>query len=186
MCSLFCSSLVNPNFHFITFKLGTSAVWKNGPKVHGDSCAPTLELFVQLRKLMIRLTEYELIRCHSSCFDAACHPPHLYYHHSETYLPLALGICWHGGTHTISAALAPAAELMFASLGLIKLRRTVNTVSSRTLAVDSLMKKSCHSWFSFFLVLFLFVCATWLALLYLFVLSSFSCAVARTQVAASC
>lgn len=47
--------------------------------------------------------------------------------------PLALGICWHGSTHTISVALAPAVELMFASLGLIKLRCRVNIVSSKHL-----------------------------------------------------
>lgn len=124
-------SFVNPNFNSITFKLGMSSVRMKGPKVHGNSCALTLELLIQLEKLMILLIEYELIWCHLSCFDAARHPPHLYYHHSKIYLPLALGSCWHGSTHTISVALAPAVELMFASVRLIKLRRSVNIVSSK-------------------------------------------------------
>lgn len=70
--------------------------------------------------------------------------------------------------HTISPALAPEVELMFASLGLIKLRHRVNIVSSKHEQQLTLWWKKLSEKLSF-LFLFLFICASWVALLYLFV-----------------
>lgn len=136
-----------------------SSMWMQRPKVHSNSCALTLELFIQLEKLMTLLIEYESIWCHSSCFDSACHRPHLYYHYSKIYLPLALGICWHGSTHTTSVTLAATVELMFVSLELVKLRCRVNTVSSWFFG----KKKKKKDINDFIFLSFLFVCATWVA-----------------------
>lgn len=49
----------NGIFYIVNFKLVQSCVWIKGPKVQSNSCASTLESFIQLEKLMILFNEYE-------------------------------------------------------------------------------------------------------------------------------